>query len=126
MTPRRRWFAKARRPRVPGQMNRLETAYADHLTTLKAAGKILAWWYERYTLKLADDTRYTPDFAVLTPDCELEFHETKGVPFRDDAKVKLTVAAEYFPHRFLLVRQDKATKGWTFEEFASGSEERAA
>jgi hypothetical protein len=72
-------------------MNKLETAYSERLT---AQG--LPWFYERVTFKLADDTRYTPDFLVLMPDNTMHFHETKGF-MRDDANVKIKVAASMFP-----------------------------
>lgn len=47
------------------------------------------------TLKLADDTRYTPDFFAIERG-ELLAFEVKGF-WRDDAKVKIKVAARQFP-----------------------------
>lgn len=61
----------------PGQMNKTETAYRDHLRALKAAGEVLDFRFEAITLKLAQDLRYTPDFFVLKPDGSIEFHEVK-------------------------------------------------
>ena len=77
----------------PGQMNKTETAYRDHLRALKAAGEVLDFRFEAITLKLAQDLRYTPDFFVLKPDGSIEFHEVKGsrAIFRDDAKAKLSL-----------------------------------
>ncbi|MDR3353374.1 MAG: hypothetical protein LBO00_10330 [Zoogloeaceae bacterium] len=59
-------------------------------------------------LKLADNTRYTPDFLVLLPDGVLEIHETKDGYIREDGWLKLKVAAGMFPFRFFLCQ--KATK----------------
>lgn len=46
------------------------------------------------TLKLADDCRYTPDFWFVDGG-QIMIHEVKGF-FRDDAKVKIKVAARLF------------------------------
>ena len=86
-----------------GQMNKLEAAYA---AVLKADKGVLWWGYEAIKLRLADNTYYTPDFAVLLSDGQFEFHETKGF-MRDDANVKIKVAAETFPFRFYLVERIK-------------------
>lgn len=98
------------RPRR-GRMNKTEAAYAQHLHALQLAGQIRSWKFEAITLRLADNTRYTPDFLVeadglLTlPMRVLEFHEVKGF-WRDDAKVKFKVAAELFPmFRFVAVKR---------------------
>lgn len=59
------------------------------------------------TLKLADDCRYTPDFWTIDPKGQFFFWEVKGF-FRDDAKVKIKVAARQFRWaRFVLVTKDK-------------------
>jgi hypothetical protein len=64
--------------------------------------------YEEITLRLGDDCRYTPDFWVLGDDDVLEFHEVKGGFIRDDAKAKLRVAAEKYPHFRFKLAQKKA------------------
>jgi len=113
-----RRFARGRTVRrVAGQMNGMETRYSQVLDTRKNAGEILEWWYEGITFKLADDTRYTPDFVVQMPDGLLECHECKGF-FEDHAKVKVKVAANKFPFVFRIVRS-KAKKdggGWDIQE----------
>lgn len=94
-------------------MNRLERAWADQLQ-LRFLAKEIAWYrYEGITLKLAPDTRYTPDFAVMLAGGELELHEVKG-HMRDDAAVKLKVAAEQFPFRVLLIQRHG--KAWGVRE----------
>jgi hypothetical protein len=77
-------------------MNKWEKARAVDLEAAKRAGTIADWWFERLTLKLADDTRYTPDFLVQDLDGSLRLEEVKGF-WRDDAKVKIKVAAAQFP-----------------------------
>lgn len=70
---------------------------------------------QNMTLKLADDTRYTPDFFSLNREGRLFAWEVKGF-FRDDAKVKIKVAARAFPWiRFVLVRREKGG-AWKTED----------
>lgn len=102
-----------------GQMNKSEAAYAVFLEGLKAAGEVQWWRFEGVTLKLAENTRLTVDFAVLAADGVMEMHDVKGNWFQDDAKVKTKVAAELFPFRFFVVRP-KAKRdggGWAREAF---------
>lgn len=102
--------ARAQKKRQPGQMNGLEKRYAEHLNLLLATGQIDRWDYEPVTLKLAKRTTYTPDFRVILADGTEEYHETKGF-MRDDAHVKLKVAAESHPYTFRLVEwRDKSWK----------------
>ena len=97
-------------------MNRTEAAYALVLEARRQAGEVAWWEFEGITMKLADDTRYTPDFAVMLANGEMEMHETKGF-MRDDAWVKLKIAAKQFPFRFWLVRKERVAKGggWNSE-----------
>ncbi|MDX1466860.1 MAG: hypothetical protein R3215_14265 [Halomonas sp.] len=101
-----------------GKMNRTEAAYAARLEELKAAGEIAWFRFEGIKLRLADKTFYTPDFAVMRADGLMEIHEVKGF-FRDDAKVKVKIAAEMYPFRFIVVRANtkKAGGGWSQEVF---------
>lgn len=101
-----------------GKMNQTETAYAELLEANKQAGEILWYSFEGMTFKLADNTRYTPDFAVMRADGLIEIHEVKGF-WRDDARIKIKVAAELFPFRFIAVkkRAKKAGGGWSQEVF---------
>ncbi|HMF56746.1 MAG TPA: hypothetical protein VK619_10420 [Pyrinomonadaceae bacterium] len=99
--------------RIAGTMNRTEAAYADILQRRKLSGELLDWWYEAVTFKLADDCRYTPDFmTVRAVTGQVEFHEIKGSFIRDDALVKLKVAAQMFPFVFYLcVKESKKSGG---------------
>ena len=78
------------------------------LEALRRTGQIAAWWYEKWTWKLADDCRYTPDFVLQRPDGSLEVEEIKGF-FRDDAQAKARVFAALFPFpmRVLVLEKDR-------------------
>ncbi len=96
-------------------MNKTEAEYAQMLEARRVSGEILWWAYEAMTLKLADNTRYTPDFLLMLADGSLEVHETKGGFIREDGWLKLKVAAGMFPFRFFLCQKQakKAGGGWT-------------
>lgn len=87
--------------------NKLEAAYGQRLETLRAQGEVLAYFFERLTLKIADDCRYTPDYFVVTP-TGMELHEVKGPQAWEDSIIKLKVAADMFPwFRFSLQKRVK-------------------
>jgi hypothetical protein len=93
-------------------MNKTEELYAQVLELQKHAGEILRWDFEPEKLRLADKTFYTPDFRVILPEGTVEFHEVKGF-WRDDARVKIKVAAELHPYIFRVAICNKGK--WTFE-----------
>lgn len=101
-----------------GQMNKTEAAYAAHLEVQKSLGDILWYKFEGVKVRLADNTFYTPDFAVMTHDGSLEMREVKG-HWQDDARVKIKVAADQYPFKFIAVkvRSKKDGGGWSVEEF---------
>ena len=92
-------------PELNPAMNKTEAEYAGMLEARRLRGEVAWWRYEAITLKLADNTRYTPDFLVLLPDGVLEIHETKGGYIREDGWLKLKVAAALFPFRFFLCQK---------------------
>jgi hypothetical protein len=101
-----------------GVMNRTEAAYAAQLQQELHAGRILWWKFEGLKFRLADNTFYTPDFVVMTDAAVIELHEVKGY-WIGDAKVKIKVASDQYPFRFVAIRA-KAKKdggGWATEEF---------
>lgn len=98
----------------PGQMNKTESEYARYLELLKRAGEIAWYRFEGMKFRLADNTFYTPDFAVMRADGKLEMHEVKGF-WRDDARVKIKVAADIYPVEFLAVQREGT--GWKIERF---------
>jgi hypothetical protein len=108
-------------PRAPvrnifEKMNKTETARAIDLEAMKRAGLIVEWWYERWTFKLADDTRYTPDFVIQKPDGSLEVEEVKGF-WRDDARAKVKIFAELYPFPVRAYSKAKTHSGWDVETF---------
>ena len=92
-----------------GQMNKTEAAYAAHLEARRRAGEIAWFKFEGVKLRLADNTFYSPDFAVMGADGVLEMHEVKGSLnyIQEDAKVKIKVAAEMYPFNLFLLRQSQ-------------------
>jgi len=96
-----------------GQMNKTEEAYNVHLRYRLMAGELLWMRFEGLKLRLADNTFYTPDFAVMSADGVMECHEVKGF-WRDDAKVKVKVAAEQYPFRFFIVKAKTKKAGGGF------------
>jgi hypothetical protein len=96
-------------------MNKTEAAYSRLLELRQRAGEIRAYKFESVKLRLAKRTHYTPDFLVVLPDGTVEFHEVKGF-WRDDARVKIKVAAEAYPYfHFVAVQNKKGT--WVYEHF---------
>jgi len=101
----------------PGKMNRLEEAYASYLEQLRRGGAIAAWKFEPMRLCLAPRCSYTPDFLVVASEApQVCLDDVKGY-WRDDARVKIRVAAAQFPwFRFRGVTRSKGGL-WTFEVF---------
>ena len=68
-------------------------------------------------LRLADKTFYTPDFAVMAGDGFMEMHEVKGF-WTDDARVKIKVAADQYPFRFIAFKAIPKSRGggWVLQE----------
>lgn len=102
-----------------GAMNKTEAAYGEHLEALKHAGQILWYRFEGLKLRLADNTFYTPDFAVMAASGELQCHEVKGF-WQDDARAKIKIAADMYPMRFVAVKAlaKKDGGGWAEEDFS--------
>ncbi|GER16706.1 hypothetical protein VCH24_17130 [Variovorax boronicumulans] len=102
-----------------GDMNKTEAAYATDLELKKFAGHVLWWRFEGLKLRLADNTFYTPDFAVMQATGLMECHEVKGF-WTDDARVKIKVAAELYPFRFVAIKAlpKKLGGGWAVEDFS--------
>ena len=89
----------------------LELDYSLYLDALKMAGKILAWRYEAFSLRLADkdvgQAWYKPDFLVEYPDGTFTLDEVKGW-MRTADRIRLLVAASQYPwFRFRLVTREK-------------------
>lgn len=101
-----------------GQRNKTEAAYEQTLESRRIAGNVAWYKFEGVKLRLADNTFYTPDYAVMLADGQMEMHEVKGF-WQDDARAKIKIAADMYPFRFVAVRA-KAKKdggGWDVEAF---------
>jgi len=101
-----------------GTMNKTEQAYAATLAERQHAGEVAWYKFEGIKLRLADNTFYSPDFAVMLADGALEMHEVKGF-WTDDGRAKIKIAADLYPMRFIAIKV-KAKKdggGWAVEEF---------
>lgn len=101
--------------RLPaGTMNKTEEGYAAVLELRKQAGEVLWYAFEAIKLRLADNTFYTCDFAVMASDGVIELHEVKGF-WTDDARVKIKVAASKFPFRFFAMKAKPKKSGGGFD-----------
>lgn len=83
-------------------MNKTEAKFARYLDDCKFSGDIRGYWFEAVKFRLADRTWYTPDFLVQFGDGSFYLVETKGTYVREDAWIKLKVAAEVMPFPFYL------------------------
>lgn len=101
-----------------GAMNKTEAAYGAYLEVQRRDGEIAWVKFEGLKLRLADNTFYTPDFAVMRMGGQIELHEVKGF-WLDDARTKIKIAADMYPFRFVAVRArpKKDGGGWAIEEF---------
>lgn len=101
-----------------GRMNKTEMAYELELSAMKSAGLIQWYKFEGVNLRLADNTHYRPDFIVMNAEGVIEIHEVKG-QWRDDAKVKIRVAADIYPFIFKAIRRKPKYQGggWEVETF---------
>lgn len=101
-----------------GAMNKTEAAYEQVIKDAVTLGDVAWYKFEGMKFRLADNTFYTPDFAVMLSNGEMECHEVKGF-WQDDARAKIKIAAALFPFRFIAVRplSKKAGGGWEREEF---------
>jgi hypothetical protein len=108
-------LASAPIPDLYRGMNKTEEARAIDLEAMKRAGLIVEWWYERWTFKLADDLRFTPDYVIQENSGELRIEEIKGF-WRDDARAKIKMFAALFPFRVTALKRNK-NGGWDVENF---------
>lgn len=99
-----------------GRMNKTEAAWSRELEAMRLAGVIKCWKFTAVTFRLAQDTRYTPDFLVANPDGSIMFYEVKGF-WREDARIKIKLAAELFAPLFKFVAVSRRKGRWEFEEF---------
>ena len=99
----------------PPHRSKLETRYAQYLS---ARPEITAVYYEAVRLTLAPRTTLLLDFLVVYPD-HVELHEVKSGYIREDAAVKLKLAASLYPFfRFVCAQYLKGA--WRFQVVGTG------
>ena len=105
-----------------GQMNKTEAAYNEVLKDMLLRGEISWYKFEGMKFRLADNTFYTPDFAVMLTSGEIEIHEVKGSMriFADDAKVKIKIAADIYPFNFYVITPKLKKDGGGFDKVKIG------
>lgn len=102
-------------------LNKTEAAFQDHLKAQYPKEEIHA---QSVTFKIGNGVRYTPDFVTFVrwedqeaDECHCSAYEVKGF-MRDDAAVKIKVAAHAYPRvAFFLVTKRKAAAGggWSIQ-----------
>jgi hypothetical protein len=96
-------------------MNKTEAEYARLLELRWQAGEVAWFKFEGVKLRLADNTFYTPDFAVMLADGQMQMHEVKG-HWHDDARAKIKIAADLYPFEFIAFRKRAKKDGGGFAE----------
>lgn len=113
------------RTKKRGEMNKNEARYAEHLDAQQAAGEIVRYWFEPFSLRLSSPptgqpARYTPDFLVLMPDGTTYVDDAKNKSIDDKAAiVRIKAADELFPLWIFRLVRPKAKKdggGWSITE----------
>lgn len=89
-----------------GERNKTEAQYERELKLRQQGGEIAWYKFEGIKLRLADNTFFTVDFAVMMSNNVMEMHEVKGF-MQDDANVKIKVAASMYPFVFKIIRKGK-------------------
>jgi hypothetical protein len=102
------------------KMNSWEQAFSYELKARQEAGELVWWAFEPLRFRLADGAWYKPDFGAVSVDGVLTLYEIKG-HWRESARVRIKVAADRHPFRFIALRKRKAAEGggWDSEVFAA-------
>lgn len=111
--PEKGMDAAPKKPRRAKMPNATEREYETMLYE-SLPGATIRW--EAYTLRLADNCTYTPDFSVLSTSGELSFYEVKGPYIFPKALVKPRLAAAMFEHPIYLAQKKKT--GWEVSQFS--------
>ena len=109
----------------PPKMNLTEQRLEQHLANQKLAGEILWYKMHGFGIRLADNTFFYPDAMVMEKDRSISIYDAKGQNrktgkglWKDDAKVKIKIAAELYPiFRWRGISHSKKN-GWVVEEYS--------
>lgn len=99
--------------------NKTEEAFWQMQLIRKRTGEIEDCQWEPFNLRLAQNTWYRPDCLVVENDGTMTVMEVKGTFFRDDARVKVKVAARqhyYFSFVVAVGKKEGSEYTWTYEE----------
>ena len=112
--------ALGRLPKPKRGPNKWETEFASRLQNQQDSGLIVWYQFEGQRFRLADGAWYKPDFVALSHTGELIVYECKGF-WRESARVRIKVAADRHPFRFIAVtkRRQKDGGGWAEEMFSA-------
>lgn len=107
--------------------SKTEAAYAMRLRNQQALGEVLAWDYERLTVRLdAPDAgravHYRPDFAVWHPGGRMSLDEVKGGWIKDGGLLRWRWACEQFPFLWFRLWQYKAARWSLIGEGGGGQD----
>lgn len=89
-------------------------AYGELLATLRLRGDVLWFRANPIKLRLADETYYGPNFAVMVASGHLEMHHVVDAA-KNESLTTVKIAAEQFPFRFVAVHRDDSCE-WKFQE----------
>ncbi len=95
--------------------NKWEQLYAEKLADQQRVGSILWFQFEGMRFRLADGAYYKPDYVAMLNTGELLVYEVKGM-WREAARVRIKVAADRFPFRFIAVSRKLVREGGGWEE----------
>lgn len=101
--------------------NKWEQEFGEVLRQQQDALGLLVWYqFEALRFRLADGAYYKPDFVALTHTGTLIAYEVKGM-WREAARVRIKVAADRHPFKFVAVRKKLVREGggWSYEWFTS-------
>lgn len=95
--------------------NKWEQMYGEKLAAQQRMGMVLWYQFEGMRFRLADGAYYKPDYVAMNCKGELIAIEVKGF-WREAARVRIKVAADRFPVRFIAVRRKLVKEGGGWEE----------
>lgn len=96
---------------TPGTMNAWEKEHARTLFDRHQADEISGYYYERFRFEIGHRCLYIPDFVILHSNGTFGAEEVKGF-MRDDANVKIKVAARMYP-QIVFTLWTKKDGDWT-------------
>lgn len=112
--------ALGRLPQPKRGPNKWEAVWGQELEIKKRLGEILWYQFEALRFRLADGAWYKPDYISMARDGTITAWEIKGF-WRESARVRIKVAADRHPFRFIAVTKQRVKDGggWSEEMFSA-------